>query len=344
MRSKISRAVLNNVAEHAGVIPPDILRSITQAGGGTLYDLNGNPVYYEVAIDKPEYDYIVANKLYDAYKQAAFAQTHVIALPIATKDNPLGAVEIKAAWKVLSDAEKQPCLFTNPEKPLCHFHTVQALVGGSNTPVTVGLVGFHMFILAGVSGSSQGAWATFAQVDNAPVQGSPIGPAYNFFNPNCKVPGTSSPCPVNVMDADPGQVMQITADASQADKLNAHMKSIIKNKDPNSPWQYYKLIDVQWPKHPANISNRKPPLSTPLPNGDPNVPLRGKDMVNPVIETFAQLPPTELMPVVPPPGLACLSCHQYASTSPMGPHLPPYATSYSFIFGHASSLPTGQQR
>ena len=52
MRSKISRAVLNNVADHAGVIPTDILRSITQAGGGTLYDLNGKPVYYEVR-DKP---------------------------------------------------------------------------------------------------------------------------------------------------------------------------------------------------------------------------------------------------------------------------------------------------
>src|SRR3569832_2437008 len=52
MRSKISRAVLNNIAEHAGVIPPDILRSITQAGGGTLYDLIGKPVYYEVSLNR----------------------------------------------------------------------------------------------------------------------------------------------------------------------------------------------------------------------------------------------------------------------------------------------------
>ena len=329
MTSKIAPAVLTNIARSAAAsraaFPPAILNAIKQAGGGTLYDLNGQPVYYEVAIDEPEYDYIRKNGLYDSYKQAAFALTNVIALP-SGQDGVLqratGAVEIKAAWKVLSGND-------NADR----FRTVQAQVGDSKAPVTVGLVGFHMFVLGGVRGSSQGAWATFAQVDNAPLKGGPIKPPYNFFNPNCKEPGKPSPCPVNVKDANPGQVMQITADASQADKLNLYMQFILNQSDPKSPWQYYKLIDVQWPKHPINISKSKPPLSTPLPDGTPNVPLRGKDMLNPVIETFVQLPKA-------PPGVGCLTCHRYASTSAMGPHLPPRATSYSFIFEHATSLAT----
>lgn len=332
MTSKISPAVLTNITRSAAAsraaFPPAILNAIKQAGGGTLYDLNGQPVYYEVAIDQPEYDYIQKNGLYDSYNQAAFALRNVIALPSGqdgVTQQATGAVEIKAAWKVLSASDNNG-----------RFHRVQAQVGDSKTPVTVGLVGFHMFILGGVRGSSQGAWATFAQVDNAPLQAGPTKPPYNFFNPKCTVPGKTLPCPINVKDANPGQVMQITADAAQADKLNSYMQSILKQDDPNSPWQYYKLIDVQWPKHPVNISKLKAPLAAPLPKGDPNVPLAGKDMLNPVIETFVQLPKNS-------PGLGCLSCHQYASTSVMGPHQPPSATSYSFIFGHATSLATRQQ-
>jgi hypothetical protein len=148
MTSKVSRAVLANILRSGAATPPNVLDEIAQAGGGTLYDLNGNPVYYEVAMNQAQYDYIVANNLYDANKQSSFAQSNVIALP----GNTVGAgssVEVKAAWKILSPAEKKSG----------RFHTTQALIQGSLTPVTVGLVGFHAFISRG----DQGAWATFAQ-------------------------------------------------------------------------------------------------------------------------------------------------------------------------------------
>ena len=191
MRSKISRAVLNNVADHAGVIPPDILRSITQAGGGTLYDLNGKPVYYEVAINRDEYEYIVQNGLYNADTQATFGATNVIVLPDGpSKYGQLGALDVKAAWKILSDTERKSG----------RFHMVPAILPGSFVPVTVGLVGYHVFLPV----SGQGVWATFAQVDNAPVQGQPATGKSIFYDPNCTQDG--KPCPVNVKDADPGQV------------------------------------------------------------------------------------------------------------------------------------------
>jgi hypothetical protein len=123
-------------------------------------------------------------------------------------------VEVKAAWKVLSDAERHSG----------RFHTIQALLGGAKTPVTVGLVGFHVFVVNG----AQGAWATFAQMDNAPSGTPATSGTFNFFNPKCKLPGSDKPCPVNVQDANPGQVLQVTPDSNAATKLNTYMHYILQ--------------------------------------------------------------------------------------------------------------------
>ena len=64
MTSKVSREVLSSILQNAAAFPPPILNGISQAGGGTLYDLNGLPVYYEVAMDKVQYDYIHDHQLY----------------------------------------------------------------------------------------------------------------------------------------------------------------------------------------------------------------------------------------------------------------------------------------
>jgi len=311
MTSKVSRGVLANILRGGAALPPPVLDGISEAGGGTLYDLNGYPVYYEVSTDQVEYDYIKQNKLYNAYDQVTFARDNVINLPGGATSSTAGAVEIKAAWKVLSDTEKKSG----------RFHTIQALLGGTKTPVTVGLVGFHAFISTG----GQGAWATFAQVDNAPVQHPATSGTFNFFNPQCKVPGTSTACPVNVKDADPGQVVQITPDAAAADRLNAYMHYQLHQYDAVSPWQFYNLVDVQWPLDPVVLSTLKAPATLPLPDGKPNVPT----LVNAALETFLQKP-----------NMACMTCHQYASTAATGINQPPYGTSYSFMLGEATALPT----
>jgi hypothetical protein len=323
--AKVSRGVMSTILQNAAAFPPPILNGISQAGGGTLYDLNGFPVYYEVAMDKAQYDYIHDHQLYNAYRQAVYARTNVISLPAGTKENQLGAVEVKAAWKILTDAERHSG----------RFHTIQALLGGAKAPVTVGLVGFHVFVVNGV----QGAWATFAQMDNAPSVNPATSGHFNFFNPNCKIPGSNKPCPVNVKDADPGQVLQVTPDAAAATKLNTYMHYILQQADAKSPWQYYNLIDVQWALDPKLLSGLTPPVSVPLPNGTPNIPAVNKDFLNPVLETFLQLPYPRLLGRLTP-GNSCLGCHQYATTAAVGIQQPPYATGYSFMFGRATALPT----
>ena len=219
-----------------------------------------------------------------------------------------------------------------PFGPLPHHPSVAR---GAKTEVTVGLVGFHVFVVNGV----QGAWATFAQMDNAPSGRPATSGTFNFFNPNCKIPGSGKPCPLNVKDADPGQVLQITPDADAATRLNTYMHYILREADAKSPWQYYNLIDVQWALVPKVISDLKAPVVPPLPNGTPNIPADNKDMLNPVLETFLQLP-YPMPPGPPAPGNSCLGCHQYATTAAVGIQQPPYAASYSFMLGRASALPT----
>jgi hypothetical protein len=307
MTSKVSRDVLANILRSGDSMPPDILDEIAQAGGGTLYDLNGYPVYYEVSMSKIEYEYITGNKLYDANKQLAFAQSHVIALPGGADNKTEGAVEIKAAWKVL----------TLPEKLSGHFHMVQALLDGAKTPVTVGLVGFHAFI----SNGAQGFWATFAQVDNAPVQHPATSGTFNFFNPKCTDPGGSQPCAINTKGANPGQVVQINPNAKIADQLNAYMHYLLRSYP---PWQYYNLVDVQWAKIPVPIVNLPAPKMVPLPDGQPNT----TTLVNAVLETFLQQD-----------GTSCMSCHQYATVAPIGSEKYKNAAGYSFALKGAQPGP-----
>lgn len=299
MTSKISSQTLSHLLSAKSGMPDAVLEDIAQAGGGTLYDLNGLPVYYEVAMNKMQYDYILSNGLYNANTQATFAQGTVISLP-AKEDGSESSVEVKAAWKILSGSDNK-----------AHFHTVQALIAGDKTPVTVGLVGFHVFIADG----AQGAWATFAQVENAPVSTPAASGSFNFFNPACKQDG--NPCPVNVKDANPGQVVQITPDDPTAERLNAYMHDLLKTYDAATPWQYYNLVNVQWATQPVALSTLKAPQNTPLPDGGPNTPT----MVNAVLETFKQKD-----------GMGCFTCHQYAGTAQKS-----FAASYSFMFEHATA-------
>lgn len=208
-------------------------------------------------------------------------------------------------------------MLSDAEQKSGRFHIIEALIDGSKTPVPVGLVGFHVFVANG----GQGGWGTFAQVDNAPVKNPATSGNFNFFNPKCTVPGTTNPCPPNVKDANPGQVVQITPDDSTAERLNTYMHTLLKNYDPNTPWQYYNLVDVQWAK-PVEISKLSSPLSVPLPDGNPNRQI----VVNAVLETFVQSD-----------GIGCFSCHTYATIAGSGGIKPPYAASYSFVFGRATT-------
>jgi hypothetical protein len=158
--SKVSPDVLANMGRQTR-LASDILASTIRIGKSVLYDLNSNPVLYEVSLNKDLYRYIHQNALYNAKKQIDYASTSLIALPVGTTEfGTTGALLVKSAWKILSAAEAESG----------RFYTAQALIHGKLPLRTVGLVGMHIF--QPLFTVRQGAWATFAQIDNAPIRGS----------------------------------------------------------------------------------------------------------------------------------------------------------------------------
>ncbi len=298
------------------------LHNTEQVDGLVLYDQQTNPVYYEVALNKTLYDYIVNNQLYEAKAQANYAANKAIAPPV-------GSFEIKAAWKVLSQSDIVGG----------RFFTSSAYVippGGPGSIQTVGLVGLHVFAGGGsdTNGNSAGLWATFAQIDNAPLaaQAQPAV-SYTFYSSQSKAtPNTPTKNGDKQVPA-PTQVTQIWADDVDAAAVTLYAQSLVTGANKNAPWQYYKLIDTQWPR--GDYSAVPPvPQNAPLPlktsAGDPNT----LQLLNPVLETYMQV--TQLQH---PTQRSCMACHafgQVASTDVK------YATGFSFLFGRAQAAPTGK--
>ncbi|WGM38587.1 hypothetical protein [Caulobacter sp. NIBR1757] len=248
------------------------MSDIQQAFSGPLIDQNGEFVYYEILIDKNEVTYLCDNSLYNINGQLAFtAAGKAVDMPTGIDTtNDSGSFELKVAWKVLSAAEDKSG----------RFFTVDGFIKDEDAnnneitrPVRLGLVGMHIAHKSATS--PQWIWSTFEHVDNLSVD--PIanpGLKPSFFNPGCEL------CAVNVLPvAGPDGVYPRTPtqawrsvpipDAKVA--LNDQVRAAMAKQ--GSVWQYYQLIDTQWPTDPsAKATDSKGPLPNSIankPGGDP---------------------------------------------------------------------------
>jgi hypothetical protein len=255
------------------------LKEILDATGEPVTDQNGRFVRYTIGIGQDEYNYIMIKTLWKISGQTAAGN---LAFPSSKQSSPdeLGAMEFKAAWKVLGAND-------NP----AHFFTQTAIVyndeNGSpspgKNPVTVGLVGLH--ITHKTSRQQRWLWSTFEQVEND---------TQSFFNPKC----SSTDCPPNVEtatepyfelnpDGTPhNKPVQVVATVqTTATDLNKTFQGLL----PNTPWAYYKLISTQWV---GNLGTAPKPA----------------ELGNTVLETFvATIKKTDKY--------SCMDCHSNAQDS-----------------------------
>ncbi|HEV2546502.1 MAG TPA: hypothetical protein VGU20_04140 [Stellaceae bacterium] len=301
--------------EHASA-GPRRLETTIQADGGILVDRTGKPVYYEIRLNRDEFAYIVANKLFDAEAQLAFAREQGIVLPTgpSAQYGPVGAIEVKAAWKVLTPAEAA-------ERPR-RFHAAEAILPDGSRAL-MGLVGFHLN--QRVEGFAQGLWASFVQIDSAPLAGEGERRGrYSFFDPDC------GGCAANAMTEPPQatQVEQVFPVAPSVRAINAYMRALIRATEPESPWQFYDLVGVQWPQFalsaptPVPDPQRGARQMLPLSIGMPST----STLMNPVLETFRQFP-----------NVSCIGCHAQAATARRDARGAAYAADYSFLFRRAEA-------
>ena len=229
---------------------------IQQAFTGPLIDQNGNFVFYEIMIDPNEVAYLCDHKLYNINGEVAFTKAGgKVDMPTGhPAQDWSGATELKFAWKVLEPGKDDPS----------RFFVEDALIidqGPDGKPVQrsvkVGLVGLH--IAHKSETSPQWIWATFEQVDNLDVDPIVHPKLHASFNdPNCPICATNIQ-PVAETDANgksTGIYPRIPVQAARtipipADKvaLNAQVAAALGKR--KSVWQYYQLIDTQWPTVPS---------------------------------------------------------------------------------------------
>jgi hypothetical protein len=183
---------------------------ILQASSGDpAIDIDGNWTVYERRLNAVEIAYLQApgghkewNLTTSAGQKAFIAAKQTVAFPDFTATKTTGAIEVKAAWRIL-DLKKHP----NDAKRFYVIHALLAvapdLVKRAGTPEPIcahadlGLVAMHIIQK---NASQQGLkplwfWSTFEHVDNAPMAANPC----NVAAPdNCPYLSTNNvPCPTS---------------------------------------------------------------------------------------------------------------------------------------------------
>ncbi len=297
---------------------------IDEAVDGVLTDQNGRFVRYEIRMNYDEYNFITTNSLWDTSGQRKYTQ------PISFPTTPTGAIEIKAAWKILDAAKGD-----DPSR----FYTTRAIVYNDGNmqpspgpnPVTLGLVGLH--IIHKTQKQPRWIWSTFEHVDNLTKSfNNPNCPQTPPYTANATAPCTTSCCPPNTQTAakpyteldasgkplnQPVQVTRVNAIEAEADSMNLVFQKLLQG----TVWANYQLIGTQWVGELGTLP--KPPY-----------------LANTTLETFNQgpVPPTDGPVAYPNPSYkpfstavssSCMKCHSVAKTR-LGAN-----ADFSFILGEA---------
>lgn len=272
----------------------------------------------------------------------------------------VGAIEIKAAWTPLPADHSLDYRYKTAQAEILDPTT------GKVRTVTVGLTGLH--IIRKRFPRLPWVWATFEQIDNTPDEAAGGGfsppalpanpnqqpsPGFAFFNPKCdpakdkvyqcKHNAPPTPCGPAGTPCDPYtapmQITRIRPVGQVANGVTAYVWGMLPAK---SVFNYYRLVDVQWPQ--TGIANPVPGpgLRTPLTMGNPlpQGAAGGAQQIvaNSTLESFQQT------------SNSCMDCHVYAPIATpqlmaaTGPHglrklakpgtgaAAPYAADYSFLF------------
>jgi hypothetical protein len=315
-----ARIVLSsNTPTHPGNFS-NIADETDQAFAGKLYDQNGNVVVYEVLMNEIEFDYIVENQLYNINGQLDFTSTGAIADFPAGDYNTgsLGAVEIKFAWKILEDTDIKSRYFRNEGYVYND--------SGDLVKEDLGLIGMH--ISQKTPTAKQWVWSTFEHVDNLDQNVMEVNGERKLIHPTLRDPNCEI-CPVNydvsngttfkfIEDAQ-GNYWQLTGKNQQkqdsifpeqywasekvmktqafrmvdipvrVENINEIMQTYFAQE--GSIWQYYRLVDTQYPLNQNALpgpngdeDNTVPESVVNKPGGDPNIAL----LTNITMETFFQ--------------------------------------------------------
>jgi hypothetical protein len=285
-----------------------------------LVDVHGKYTLFMIYYNKQAYDYVVKGNLYSKKGQQNFVKTWpslTEGLKVTqdgepfgieknfkrayfsvgtTKDSTIvkdgktfyfsqnpGTVILKTGWRIMS-----------PKDDKSRFYTKKVIIKNGQE-IEVGLVAMH--IAHKVSEATQWVWSTFEQIDNAPEMsndGSAIiesNKNYSYFDKTKNDPSifnlaTDSSLYFDGTQRKPAQVVRVNKIEESTEKINKFYTENIKKNQPESVWQYYKLVGTQWPFDFALFTA----------GGD----YTPKILANTVLETYSQSTSS------------CMDCHSQA--------------------------------
>jgi hypothetical protein len=347
-----------------------------QATGQPLIDVNGNFTLYERRLNDVEKGYILAHGLDSLAGQQAFAQAgKPVAFPAGQTDSThgmLGAIEIKAAWRIVGEAEQAKYFTTRAlldvegayvadGKPLCE-------------EVTLGLVGLHLIQKNAAQGNlrPQFIWASFEHEDNAPtaekacdatdpddcyksIAGNAcpapadVEPRFAYYQPACAAAGTNVPPALK-----PGQetyVWQRTP--PYAGGYTTKQGEAACGTQATKCWQVYGLtqqLNTAWRAQLAVLGSPFKNYYLVGTNWGGNVEPDGTSLANGAVPAFMANSTMETYIQSDPKVGNCVGCHAnatlaYRKPGPDPQHPVTYPSDFSFLLGLATrqctDLPAG---
>ena len=290
-----------------------VLDEINEAFSFPIIDQNKAYAWSEVRFNQAQYDFIRDNQYYLAQKLAA---NQPINMPASDPDQgTIGAVMVKATWKVMSDKDDSSRYITTPALRLTNPKK------GECTLTEMGLVGFH--VAQKTTQFPEWVWSTFEQIDNIEP---PHGISASFNN------GTDYPPTPNGWANRPPKVPPLLPEdkrtPTQITRYNpipttpAWASTVVINQTyqnsaalKGTPYAYYQLVITQWPTDPGSFRVKGSGCASlegcaiyPRDSGQP-FPVNGA--VNPVMETYFQSPGDAFGSG----GNSCMSCHYGAGKS-----------------------------
>ncbi len=291
------------------------------AVGGFLNPLvaqNRTYTRYEIRLNRPEYEAIAASGWSEGRN-----------LPDAAHpaDLPIGSIAVKAAWRILTDADTAAVrarYYIVRDANVVDVGKSLAAAKIVCSKSDIALVGMHIMVKTRYR--PQWLWSTFEHVDNVPPAGQGearepdakgAGAPYSYFNaaqPDRRLPplGSRDVEPISIanppkLDPEPMQVTRRHPIHASTMAMNRAYWALPGVK--GTVWEHYMLVASQWPTLPVPAGPDNDGQFFPGLAVDPDTPRENyqstdeaaatqENLVNTTMETYLQDAPA-----------SCMSCH-----------------------------------
>jgi hypothetical protein len=273
---------------------------------------------YEIRINQPEYDAIAAAGWSQGLSQPDEAHS---------ADLPIGSIAVKAAWRLLTDADT-PAIRSRyyVVKDAEVVDVAKSVAAGRVVCSTsdIALVGLHIMIKTRYR--PQWLWSTFEHVDNVPPVGE--GEArepdakdaetpFSFFDPSQpdrRLPLLGSPESLPITASNPPKVDPAPMQVRRRHPI--HASTMAMNRAyrglpgvKGTVWEHYMLVASQWPtvtnpRGPQNDGTYFPGLTL-----RPDVPREPYQSDDPTRENKENLANTTMETYLQDAPSSCMACH-----------------------------------